>query len=59
MGDLRVGTASWTDTTLIDCKRFYSEETKSAEERLRFYATRFTTDRMIGFLADVLRADVL
>ena len=43
MGDIRVGTASWTDKTLIDCQRFYPEEAKSAEERLRFYATRFAT----------------
>ena len=43
MGDIRVGTASWTDKTLIDCQRFYPEEATTAEERLRFYATRFAT----------------
>ena len=43
MDDIRVGTASWNDKTLIDCQRFYPEEAKSAEERLRFYATRFAT----------------
>ncbi|HEX5127704.1 MAG TPA: DUF72 domain-containing protein [Rhodocyclaceae bacterium] len=36
-----VGTASWTDPTLIRCKRFYPPDTSSAEARLRFYATRF------------------
>jgi len=43
LDDIRVGTASWTDKTLIDCQRFYPKEAKSAEERLRFYATRFAT----------------
>jgi uncharacterized protein YecE (DUF72 family) len=36
-----VGTASWTDKTLIACKRFYPPEARTAEARLRFYATRF------------------
>ena len=43
MGAIRVGTASWTDKTLIDGKRFYPEAAKTADERLRFYATRFAT----------------
>ena len=36
-----VGTASWTDKSLIDCGRFYPKEANSAEARLRFYASRF------------------
>lgn len=36
-----VGTASWTDKSLIDCKRFYPADARTAEARLRFYATRF------------------
>jgi uncharacterized protein YecE (DUF72 family) len=36
-----VGTASWTDKTLIACGRFYPKEAKSAEARLRFYASQF------------------
>lgn len=36
-----VGTASWTDKTLIDSGLFYPPEAKSAEARLRFYASRF------------------
>ena len=36
-----VGTASWTDKTLIACGRFYPPGTNSAEARLRFYASRF------------------
>ncbi len=38
---LKVGTASWTDKTLIACGRFYPKEARSAEARLRFYATQF------------------
>jgi uncharacterized protein YecE (DUF72 family) len=36
-----VGTASWTDKTLIECGRFYPKEVRTAEARLRYYATRF------------------
>jgi uncharacterized protein YecE (DUF72 family) len=36
-----VGTASWTDKTLIDCGRFYPKTATSAEARLRYYASRF------------------
>jgi len=36
-----VGTASWTDPTLIASKRFYPADCTSAEARLRFYATQF------------------
>ena len=36
-----VGTASWTDKTLIACGRFYPPGTNTAEARLRFYASRF------------------
>ena len=36
-----VGTASWTDKTLIACGRFYPAGTSSAEARLRYYASRF------------------
>jgi uncharacterized protein YecE (DUF72 family) len=36
-----VGTASWTDKTLIACGRFYPSGTNSAEARLRYYASRF------------------
>jgi uncharacterized protein YecE (DUF72 family) len=38
---IRVGTASWTDKTLIDSGKFYPSDCKSAEARLRFYATQF------------------
>ncbi|HJV60577.1 MAG TPA: DUF72 domain-containing protein [Albitalea sp.] len=36
-----VGTASWTDPTLIKCGRFYPKGCSSAEARLAFYASRF------------------
>ncbi|UUZ74079.1 DUF72 domain-containing protein [Polaromonas sp. P1(28)-8] len=36
-----VGTASWTDKTLVDSGLFYPPEAKSAEARLRYYASRF------------------
>jgi uncharacterized protein YecE (DUF72 family) len=36
-----VGTASWTDKTLIECGRFYPKEAKTPEARLRFYASQF------------------
>src|SRR6478609_4883581 len=38
---IKVGSASWTDKTLIECGRFYPKEAKSADARLRYYATQF------------------
>ncbi|WP_434716077.1 DUF72 domain-containing protein [Paraburkholderia sp. A3RO-2L] len=37
-----VGTASWTDKTLIDSKKFYPKGCTTAEARLRFFATQFS-----------------
>jgi uncharacterized protein YecE (DUF72 family) len=39
--NILVGTASWTDKTLIACGRFYPPECRTAEQRLRFYAQQF------------------
>ena len=39
--NILVGTASWTDKTLIACGRFYPPSAKTAEQRLRFYAQQF------------------
>ncbi len=39
----RIGTCSWTDQTLLKCGRFYPATSKTAEERLRFYAEHFDT----------------
>ncbi len=36
-----MGSASWTDPTLIACGRFYPPGCRSAEQRLRFYASQF------------------
>jgi uncharacterized protein YecE (DUF72 family) len=36
-----IGTASWTDKTLLDCGRFYPKDATTAEARLRFYASQF------------------
>lgn len=41
MGTILTGSASWTDKTLIDCGRFYPAGCKTAEARLRFYASQF------------------
>ena len=35
------GTCSWTDPTLIACRRFYPRSGMSPAERLRFYASHF------------------
>lgn len=39
--NILVGTASWTDKTLIECARFYPPSCRTAEQRLRFYAQQF------------------
>ena len=41
MGKILVGTSSWTDPTLVKDGTFYPPEARSAEARLRFYASRF------------------
>jgi uncharacterized protein YecE (DUF72 family) len=40
VGIIRVGTASWTDKTLL-ASGWYPDDVKSAEERLQFYASAF------------------
>ena len=40
-GEVLVGTASWTDPTLIKLGRFYPPDAKTPEDRLRFYAGQF------------------
>lgn len=40
-GRVLVGTASWTDKTLIASGRFYPKTATSPEARLRYYASRF------------------
>lgn len=43
MGEVRIGTCSWTDPTLIDSEEFYPDKKMSAEARLKFYAEHFNT----------------
>jgi len=38
---IRIGTASWTDPTMIAAGVFYPDGADSAEERLAYYASRF------------------
>ena len=40
MGDIRIGTASWTDKTLL-ASGWYPPGVRTAEDRLRHYASRF------------------
>ena len=40
-GRILIGTSSWTDPTLVKEGNFYPPGTKSAEARLKFYASRF------------------
>jgi uncharacterized protein YecE (DUF72 family) len=42
MGQIRVGSASWADPELVKSGLFYPKEAKSPEERLRFYASKFS-----------------
>lgn len=39
----RVGTASWTDPSLLESEAFYPPSCRTAEMRLRFYAEQFDT----------------
>jgi uncharacterized protein YecE (DUF72 family) len=41
--EFRVGTASWTDPTLVKSDLFYPPSARTAEDRLRFYAEHFNT----------------
>ena len=40
-GEIRVGPASWTEKTLLESGVFYPPTARTAEQRLRHYATRF------------------
>lgn len=39
--DVRLGSCSWTDRTLVTEANWYPKKTMSAEERLRYYAAQF------------------
>lgn len=42
VGRVRTGTAGWTDPSLIKSQRFYPRSARSAEQRLRYYASQFS-----------------
>ncbi|MFW6125562.1 MAG: DUF72 domain-containing protein [Chloroflexota bacterium] len=41
MGEILVGTTSWTEQTLMESGRFYPRWANSAEARLKYYASQF------------------
>ena len=42
MTNIRVGTASWADPSLVKSGKFYPTSAKSPEDRLRHYARNFS-----------------
>jgi len=40
---IHIGTCSWTEKTLIQSREFYPRGVKTAEGRLRYYASHFDT----------------
>lgn len=40
-GNILIGTASWTDKTLLESGKFYPKEANTAEARLRYYSEQF------------------
>jgi uncharacterized protein YecE (DUF72 family) len=53
-----VGTASWTDPTLVRAKLFYPPEVTTAEARLAFYASQFPTVEVDASYYSILSEDV-
>lgn len=41
MARVRIGTASWTDRSLLDSGKYYPEHVKTPADRLRFYSAEF------------------
>ena len=51
-GEIRTGTASWTDRTMTARGVFYPDDVKTPEARLRYYASRFSmVEADAGFYA--------
>lgn len=42
IGSIRIGTASWTDRTLLESGTFYPPAARTPEDRLRYYARHFS-----------------
>ena len=55
MGNVVVGTCSWTDKTMIE--RWYPRKVSSAEARLRYYAARYDTVEVDSTFYGLLRED--
>ncbi len=67
--DTRVGTASWTDRTLVRDTDWYPQRSMSAEDRLKYYASQFDvvevdatyyyppTQELVGLWAERTPAD--
>ena len=41
MDTVKIGTASWTDRSLIESGKYYPADCKTPEARLRFYSAEF------------------
>ena len=55
--EIRIGTAGWTDRTLTASGVFYPKDVKTPEDRLRYYASRFSmVEADMGFYAIPERA---
>jgi hypothetical protein len=55
--EFRVGTTSWTDTTLVNSDLFYPPSVRSAEERLCSYAEQFNTVEEVDSIYHALPAE--
>ena len=51
-----VGTASWSDKTLLDCGKFYPPTARTPEARLRFYASQFNLG-LVGLAGEISPAE--
>ncbi|HJU11679.1 MAG TPA: DUF72 domain-containing protein [Candidatus Binataceae bacterium] len=54
-----VGTASWTDPTLVKTDLFYPPDAKTAAQRLAFYASHFPTVEVDSSYYAILSEDVV
>ena len=46
--EIRIGTASWTDPTMVRANVFYPRGKSSAKERLKFYSSQFSVVEVDG-----------
>jgi uncharacterized protein YecE (DUF72 family) len=55
MGQIRIGTTSWSERTLTTEGHFYPEDATTPEARLRFYASRFPVTEVDSTYYGLLR----